>query len=112
MNNSHLSRRSTLALLVSVALAGCGPKPIKARPVPPDAVVLALGDSLTFGTGAPPEAAYPAELARLTGWAVVNAGVPGNTAAQASGRLPALLETAGAQLLILSIGGNDFLRRP
>lgn len=107
----HLSRRRTLALLASVALAGCGPKPIKARPVPPGAVVLALGDSLTFGTGAPPQDAYPAELARLTGWDVLNAGVPGNTSAQARERLAALLETAGAQLLILSIGGNDFLRR-
>ena len=106
-----LSRRRTLVLLASIALVACGRKPIKAHPVPPGAVVLALGDSLTFGNGAPPEASYPAELARLTGWEVINAGVPGNTAAQARERLPALLETAGAQLLILSIGGNDFLRR-
>ena len=78
--------------------------------MPPGAVVLALGDSLTFGTGAPPEAAYPAELARLTGWDVVNAGVPGNTSAQARERLPALLETAGAQLgdeVVLDAAAGD-----
>lgn len=107
----HPTRRAVLALLAGAGLAACGRKPVRGRPVPPGAVVIALGDSLTFGTGAPPEASYPAELARLTGWDVVDAGVPGHTAAQARERLPALLETAGAQLLILSIGGNDFLRR-
>lgn len=105
------SRRGVLALLAGGALVSCGRKRARARPVPKGAVVLALGDSLTFGTGATPDTAYPAELARLTGWEVVNAGVPGDTAAQARERLPALLDTAGAQLLILSIGGNDFLRR-
>ena len=82
-----IARRRTLALLASVALAPCGPRPVNARPVLPGAVVLALGDSLSFGTGAPPKASYPAELARLTGWEVVNAGVPGDTSAQARERL-------------------------
>ncbi|MBL8370672.1 MAG: arylesterase [Burkholderiaceae bacterium] len=111
---SGWTRRRVLALLgvaAGPALTACGRKGPRARPVPKGAVVLALGDSLTFGTGATPDTAYPAELARLTGWEVVNAGVPGDTAAQARERLPALLDTAGAQLLILSIGGNDFLRR-
>jgi acyl-CoA hydrolase len=73
--------------------------------------VLALGDSITFGTGAPPEAAYPAVLAGLTGWAVVNAGVPGHTSAQALDRLPGLLAEHRPALVIVSIGGNDLLRR-
>lgn len=106
-----LSRRGALALLAGAALVSCGRKSPRARPVPKGAVVLALGDSLTFGTGATPDTAYPAELARLSGWDVVNAGVPGDTAAQARERLPVLLDTAGAQLVIVSIGGNDFLRR-
>jgi acyl-CoA hydrolase len=73
--------------------------------------VLALGDSLTYGTGATPETAYPAVLAVATGWEVVNAGVPGHTAAQALERLPGLLEEHRPALVLLSIGGNDFLRR-
>ena len=88
-------RRSVLAALCALAavgLAGCGRRAIKAQPVPAGASVLALGDSLTFGTGATPDTAYPAVLATLTGWAVVNAGVPGDTAAQAVARLPALLQ--------------------
>ncbi len=74
-------------------------------------MVLALGDSITYGTGAAPEAAYPAQLAQLTGWNVVNAGVPGDTSAQALARLPALLAEHKPALVIASIGGNDFLRR-
>lgn len=73
--------------------------------------MLALGDSLTFGTGAAAEAAYPARLAELTGWTVVNAGVPGNTSAQARERLPILLAEHAPKLVLLSIGGNDLLRQ-
>jgi acyl-CoA thioesterase-1 len=94
------------------ALVACGARrTLKGRPVPAGARVLALGDSLTFGTGATPETAYPAVLAGLSGWDVVNAGVPGDTSAQALARLPALLEQHKPALVLLSIGGNDLLRR-
>jgi acyl-CoA thioesterase I len=111
MHPLKLRRRSVLLLLGWPLLAACGRKPIAGQPVPPGATVLALGDSLTFGTGATPDTAYPAVLARLSGWNVVNAGVPGNTAAQALERLPALLAEHKPTLVLLSIGGNDFLRR-
>ena len=75
------------------------------------ATVLALGDSLTYGTGASPDTGYPAVLAGLTGWQVVNAGVPGDTSAQALQRLPALLDEHKPALVLVSIGGNDLLRR-
>jgi len=42
---------------------------------------------------------------------VVNAGVSGDTSAQALARLPALLEEHRPALVVVSIGGNDFLRR-
>jgi len=79
--------------------------------IPRGATVLALGDSLTFGYGATPETSYPAELARLTGWNVVNAGISGDTSAGALERLPALLQEHQPRLVVVSIGGNDFLRR-
>lgn len=79
--------------------------------VPAGAVVLALGDSITWGTGAAPDTSYPAVLAGLTGWQVVNAGVPGDTSAGALARLPGLLQEHSPQLVIVAIGGNDFLRR-
>ena len=73
--------------------------------------MLALGDSITFGTGADSATAYPAQLASLSAWNVINAGVPGDTAAQAAERLPALLIEHKPTLVVISAGGNDFLRR-
>ena len=97
--------------LLLVTLAGCGRDKKTAQPVPPGSTVLALGDSLTFGTGASAETCYATVLTGLTGWNVVNAGVPGDTSAQALARLPALLAEHQPKLVIVSIGGNDFLRK-
>lgn len=99
------------AAAAGAGLAGCGRRGPAVRPVPRGATVLALGDSLTYGTGASAGASYPAVLAELTGWQVVNAGVPGDTSAQALARLPALLDEHRPALVIVSIGGNDFLRK-
>jgi acyl-CoA thioesterase I len=99
------------ALLAACALAACSRKQPTAAALPAGSTVLALGDSITFGTGADSAAAYPAQLAALTGWNVVNAGVPGDTAAQAAERLPTLLVEHKPALILLSAGGNDFLRR-
>jgi acyl-CoA thioesterase I len=93
------------------AIAACGRERVQARPVPAGAKVLALGDSITFGTGAAPEQSYPAVLAQLTGWNVVNAGAPGQVSAQSLERLPGLLQEHQPALVLLGIGGNDFLRR-
>lgn len=105
------SRRALLVSFASLAaLVACGRKR-KLSAVPAGATVLALGDSITFGTGTTPESSYPSVLARLTGWNVVNAGVPGDTSADALARLPGLLQDHSPQLVLVSIGGNDLLRR-
>ncbi len=105
-------KRRALIVAGPFALGGCGrKKPTAGAALPAGSTVLALGDSITFGTGADSAAAYPAQLAALAGWSVVNAGVPGDTATQAAERLPALLAEHKPALVILSAGGNDFLRR-
>lgn len=99
----------SVAVALTIAFGGCKDKPRNVA-LPKDATVLALGDSLTYGTGATPDTSYPALLALITGWDVVNAGVPGETAAEGCARLPALIEDHRPQLVLILLGGNDFLR--
>lgn len=79
--------------------------------MPAGSVVLAFGDSVTFGTGAGPGDDWPTQLAAATGWRIVNAGIPGDTAEAAKRRIGSLLEEHRPGLVIIEIGGNDFLRR-
>ena len=97
------------AVLVFLA-SGCGQQS-KLPPLAPNSVVLAFGDSLTYGTGANEEESYPAQLAKLTGWRVVREGVPGEVSAAGLARLAATLDEHQPRLLLLCHGGNDFLGR-
>lgn len=91
--------------------AGCSKsaKP-RAKTLAKEATLLCLGDSLTFGYGAAAGTSYPQRLEQLTGHVTQNAGVNGDTTEDALARLPGLLQKNTPGLLLLSIGGNDFLR--
>jgi lysophospholipase L1-like esterase len=98
------------ALLCCLAMAGCDQTP-RISPLAEDAVILAFGDSLTFGTGTSRQRAYPAQLQALISRTVINAGIPGEVSTTGLRRLPALLKQHQPDLVIICHGGNDILRR-
>ena len=74
--------------------------------MPSDGAIVCFGDSLTYGTGASSGMDYPAQLSRMIGLPVINAGVPGDTTATALKRLDGLLDTQ-PRVVLITLGGND-----
>ncbi len=95
-------------VVASILLIACSASEYQA--IPAGATVLVLGDSVSYGTGASRGEDYPTLLAAKTGWNIVNAGVPGDTSAGGLQRLPELLQEHAPRLLLIELGGNDFLR--
>lgn len=109
---SLCSRIFLCVIFVIILCVGCSSPKRTITHLPKDAIILALGDSLTYGMGPMPQGgSFPAELARLSGYEVVNAGVPGEITEEALQRLPNLMERYSPQLVILCHGGNDMIRR-
>ena len=104
------AQRYFIALFAVFLLAACDRAPTLPKLNSHD-VIVAFGDSLTHGTGAASDTAYPAVLATLTGHTVINAGVPGDTTSSGLQRLPAVLAEHKPRLVLLCLGGNDMLKQ-
>lgn len=99
-------------LLVAIStLAGCGESVPPLPKLAPGDVVLAFGDSLTYGTGAPSGESYPEVLSILIGHEVIAAGVPGEQTAAGLERLDGVLDIYEPTIMLLCLGGNDMLRK-
>lgn len=72
--------------------------------------IIAFGDSLTAGYGASPGEDYPTRLASRIGVNVINAGVSGDTTDSAAERLDADVLGHDPRIVIVGLGGNDYLR--
>lgn len=80
-------------------------------PVHHDQVILAFGDSLTYGYGANEGESYPAVLQRLLHHRVINDGVPGELSSQGLNRFENELIRYRPRIVILCHGGNDILQK-
>lgn len=108
MNFRMLMVSSLVGVCVTL-MAGCSDSSTE-EVLPAGSQVVALGDSLTYGYGASPETSYPAVLAKLTDWRVVNAGVNGDTSGDVLARSDAIVAKT-PDLVLLGVGGNDVLQR-
>ena len=99
------------AVFLLLSLPGCGSDDASLPALSSSDVILAFGNSLTFGTGAKPEQSYPSVLQARIGRKVVNAGIPGEVTENGLKRLPGVLDQVNPKLVILIHGGNDMLRK-
>lgn len=71
--------------------------------------VVAFGDSLTYGYGAPRDRAYPSVLAEKINRPVINLGRNGETAAGGAARIEEAL-AENPYMVLIEFGGNDVLQ--
>jgi len=73
--------------------------------------IICFGDSLTFGTGAAEDMAYPSQLSHMISKSVINAGIPGDTTATALTRLEEDVLSKSPRIVLITLGGNDLKNR-
>jgi len=99
-----------LLLAGSLLLKQSSTSTLQTNSLDKQSVVLAFGDSLTYGEGAPNKS-YPTQLQALLQMKVINAGISGEISSSGLARLPSVLEKYHPSLVILCHGGNDLIQK-
>ncbi len=73
--------------------------------------IVCFGDSLTEGVGASKGEDYPSYLSKILNIPVINSGVSGDTTSSAISRLSRDILSYNPDLVIILLGGNDFIQR-
>ena len=103
-------RKGYLILLVLVFFFGCS-YPVKNLDSKGKNIIC-FGDSITSGEGlSRKEEAFPSILAEFLGREVINSGRAGDTTSSAFKRLEKDVLSKDPYMVILELGGNDFLQR-
>jgi len=84
--------------------------PVKNSP-PGGQRIIAFGDSLTEGVGAGTGQAYPDQLSRRLNIPIINRGIRGNTTYDGLDRLQKDVLNDRPDVVIVCLGGNDFMQR-
>lgn len=79
-------------------------------PTKVDGPIIAFGDSLVEGVGAKPDESFVSRLSEKIDEPIINMGVAGDTTQNGLGRLNTLLDKK-PRIVLLLLGGNDYLRR-
>lgn len=98
-------------IILTLFLFACEQNSPKIKYISENDIILAFGDSLTYGVGAEKNESYPVVLATLAKRTVIESGVPGETTEEGLIRLKDVLEKYNPSLVILCEGGNDMLRQ-
>lgn len=107
--------RRTLVILIGVGvLVGLwalrSELPRAARPTDGESII-AFGDSLVAGRGASSGQDFVSVLSKRLGIPIINAGRSGDTTGSALARLDRDVLALNPRIVIVLLGGNDFLRR-
>jgi acyl-CoA thioesterase-1 len=103
-----IKRQFIFSLLVAI-ITGCAP-PIK-NLGNEGKNIICFGNSITQGEGVSEEDTYPRLLEKMLKRKVINAGVGGDTTASAILRLKKDVLVRNPYLVIVELGGNDYLQR-
>ena len=104
----------TIILISGMAIIGCDDGSTNKDITAKNITLVCLGDSLTAGYGATASfeedksKSYPAYLQKKANISVINAGVSGDTTAQALVRVDSDVLSEDPKIVIILLGANDF----